>query len=87
MRKFLFFFVNWLFTVGDEYVELCDLFLRFVFYVLLISFRCAWGRNFFESNENIDKVAWIEGLMLSFYGWKVRVDGRDLILFCVVVFP
>ena len=30
---------------------------------------------------------WIEGLMLSFYGWKVRVDGRDLILFCVVVFP
>ena len=76
VRKFLFFFVNWLFTVGDEYVELCDLFLCFVFYVLLISFRCAWGRNFFESKE-----------MLSFYGWKVRVDGRDLILFCVVVFP
>ena len=24
--------------------------------------------------------------MLSFYGWKVRVDGRDLILFCVVRF-
>ena len=73
VRNFLFFFVNWLFTVGDECVELRDLFLRFVFYVLLISFRCALGRNFF--------------LMLSFYGWKVRVDGRDLILFCVVVFP
>ena len=29
---------------------------------------------------------WIEGLMFSFYGWKVRVDGRDLILFCVVRF-
>ena len=69
VRKFLFFLVNWLFTVGDEYVELCDLFLRFVFYVLLISFRCAWGRNFFESKENIDKVdrrvdvviLWMEG--------------------------
>ena len=69
MRKFLFFLVNWLFTVGDEYVELCDLFLRFVFYVLLISFRCAWGRNFFESKETIDKVdrrvdvviLWMEG--------------------------
>ena len=69
VRKVLFFFVNWLFTVGDVYVELCDLFLRFVFYVLLISFRCAWRRNFFESKENVDKVdrrvdvviLWMEG--------------------------
>ena len=69
-EKFLFFFVNWLFTVGDECVELRgDLFLRFVFYVLLISFRCALGRNFFESKENVDKVdrrvdvviLWMEG--------------------------
>ena len=29
---------------------------------------------------------WIEGLMLSFYGWKVRVDGRDLIFLFVVRF-
>ena len=48
--------VDWVFTVGDEYVELCDLFLRLVFYVLLISFRCTWGRNFFEPKENVDKV-------------------------------
>ena len=32
VRKFLFFFVNWFFTVGDECVELRDLFLRFVVY-------------------------------------------------------
>ena len=51
------------------YVELCNLFLRFVFYVLLISFRCAWEQNFFELKENIDKVdrrvdvviLWMEG--------------------------
>ena len=80
VRKFLFFFVNWLFTVGDECVELRDLFLRFVFYVLL-----CWDET--SSNRRRMLTKWIEGLMLSFYGWKVRVDGRDLILFCVVVFP
>ena len=40
-----------------------------------------------SSNRSRMLTKWFEGLMLSFYGWKVRVDGRDLILFCVVVFP
>ena len=40
-----------------------------------------------SSNRRRILTKWIEGLMLSFYGWKVRVDGRDLILFCVAVFP
>ena len=39
------------------------------------------------SNRRRILTKWMEGFMLSFYGWKVRVDGRDLILFCVVVFP
>ena len=34
--------------------------------------------------NDVDKV--IEGLMSSFYGWKIRVDGRDMIFFCVVRF-
>ena len=55
-----------------------------MFYVLLISFRCALGRNFFESKENVDKVDRRVDVVIL---WKVRVDGRDLILFCVVVFP
>ena len=35
-----------------------------------------------SSNRRRMLTKWIEGLMLSFYGWKVRVDGRDLILCC-----
>ena len=72
-EKIFVFLRKLVFTVGDECVELRDLFLRFVFYVLLISFRCALGRNFFESKENVDKVdrrvdvviLWMEGTWME----------------------
>ena len=40
-----------------------------------------------SSNRRRMLTKWFEELMLSFYGWKVRVEGRNLILFCVVIFP
>ena len=71
VRKFLFFFVNWLFTVGDECVELRDLFLRFVFYVLLISFTCA-GTKLLE--RMLTK--WIDGRVDVVILWMEGTCGR-----------
>ena len=48
-------------------------------------FQVCFGRNG-SSNRRRMLTKWFEGFFLSFLGWKVRVDGRDLVLFCVVVF-
>ena len=55
--------------------------LRFVFYVVVDFFQVCLGTKLLR----IEGESWLM-FMLSFCGRKVRVDGCDLILFCVVVF-
>ena len=68
VRKFLFFFVNWLFTVGDECVELRDLcVLRVVDF-----FQVCFGTKLLE--RMLTK--WIDGRVDVVILWMEGTCGR-----------
>ena len=59
-------------------------------YVTFVSVLC-FGRLFIflgvlrkESSSNRRRMLtkWFEGFLLTFWGWKIRVDGRDFVLCC-----
>ena len=70
----------------DDLSLFCRIMWRFVFVLcftwLLISFRWAWRRNFFESKENVDKVVWRVDIVI------LRLEGTcgrawfDFVLWC-----